>query len=131
MTFQEFQEARKNIHMDILAHEHILMAIAGKYLQLVPPRNDFFQALMTDDIGVGEHVVLLAGHEQHRRFDLGRISEVIVGQVLILGIAGLKFHGCIIGVYHLEHMPVVMHADAAVQVPSAPMSNIMQIVVVV
>src|SRR5437660_6682737 len=50
---EELHQARENIDVAVLAHEHVLVAVVREHGELVPPGNDLLQPLMGDDVRGG------------------------------------------------------------------------------
>src|ERR1051326_2037366 len=91
LRVEELQQARENVDVAILAHEDVLMAVVREDRELVPARHDLLQPLVSDDVRVGEDVILLAGHEQDRRFDLRGVLQIIVRQQRVFRVVVVIF----------------------------------------
>src|SRR2546427_1893079 len=92
MLLEELQQTGEDVDVTVLAHEHVLMAVVRKHVQLVAAGNDFLQTLVAHDVRVGEHMVLLAGHEQDRRVDVLGIVHIVVGERFVFGIPPRVLH---------------------------------------
>src|SRR5436309_2803114 len=129
MLLEELQQTGEDVDVTVLAHEHVLMAVVRKHVQLVAAGNDFLQTLVAHDVRVGEHMVLLAGHEQDRRVDVLGIVHIVVRERFVFGIPRRVLHRSAVREHHLHHVPVVMHGDSAVQVSAAPVGDVVQVLV--
>ena len=83
-------------------------------MKFMPSGDDLLKSPVTDNIGIGKHVILLARHKKHWRLDVLRVFEVIVRQQLVLGICRFVRHCRIIGGHHLFHVAVIIDTHPAV-----------------
>ena len=85
---------------------------------------------MADDVGVGEHPVVVAGQQQDRRRDVVGAGQVVIGQVGVPPVAGVVPHR-VAGSDHLADVPVVVGAAGAADVGHPLVGDGLQVVVLV
>ena len=131
MAADEVEHVGEAVARDVLAHEHVLVAVPGEDLQLVVVAAERAQALVADDVRVREDLVVLARGEQDRRLDLARVGEVVVGQRGVLRVAHLVLDRPAARPQHLVDVAVVVHARRAVEVAAAPVRDVGEVLVAV
>ena len=109
MLLNELEEPGENITVDPITHERVLVAVSREDMEFVTPRDDAFQALMADDVGIREHSVVGAGHEQDRGLDFPGVGEGVVGQRCVLGIVRVLYGSA--GPDLLADVAVVVRGD--------------------
>src|SRR5512146_157186 len=116
---QEGNQCGEDVLVHVFSDEYVLMAVAGKDVQLMASGRDLFQAPMAVNVGVHEDTGVLPLGKQDGRRNFRRMLEIVVGERRIANIGGRVFDGGVVALHHLQHVAVVVHSRAAEQIAEA------------